>query len=247
MPFNFAPIPVDGVGNLFGRRVLEMHGLTGERTESCANEEEPGEQLRPGCRRADEAPGLFPEVEQDGAGIEHAGLGAARSLGVDDRGNLAVRIDGAEGGRVLFALAGVDGHDFVGQAKLFQQERDFRRIGRRVEIEADHGDSPGVRRIEVRFHGRAGRVIGQTVRNDAIAAQSICKGLCALAVERSTMIPPGAPLGPSRLSRSPGSSRLRALSPRARRASPWALIALAADRPLSIRPLSRGPHGRPRT
>jgi hypothetical protein len=41
--------------------------------------------------------------------------------------------------RVLFALARVDGHDFVGEAEFLQQERHLRGIGCRVETEADHG------------------------------------------------------------------------------------------------------------
>jgi hypothetical protein len=41
MPFNFASIRVRGKGYLSGSRMLEMHGLTGERTESCADEEKP--------------------------------------------------------------------------------------------------------------------------------------------------------------------------------------------------------------
>jgi hypothetical protein len=89
--------------------------------------------------RSAEEPTPLAEVEKDGAGIEHPNLGPARSIGVDDRWDLPVRIDGAKGGRVLFALARVDGHDFVGEAEFLQQERHLRGIGRRVEIEADHG------------------------------------------------------------------------------------------------------------
>src|SRR3546814_4126388 len=32
----------------------------------------------------------------------------------------------------------IDRDGFVGQARLFQEERDFRRVRRRVKIEADH-------------------------------------------------------------------------------------------------------------
>src|SRR5271170_776707 len=109
MPFDFSPIAIDGVRNLFGNRVLEMHGLPGEGTYSRCDEEEPGEQFRPIRRRADETPGLVAEVEQDGARIEYASFSAARSFGVDDRRNLAIGVDGAKGRRVLLALTSVHG------------------------------------------------------------------------------------------------------------------------------------------
>ena len=88
-------------------------------------------------------PGLLGEVEQDGGGIEDARLLAARPVGVDDRRHLAVRVDRPEGRRVLLALAGVDRDRLVGQARLFQEERDLRGVRRRVEIEADHEVSFG--------------------------------------------------------------------------------------------------------
>ena len=103
------------------------------------DEEEPRQEFRPIGRRADEASGLLAEVEQDRARIEHPRLAAARPLGVDDRRHLAVRVDGAKGGRVLLALGRVDGNDFVRQAELLEHQRDLGRIGRRVEIEADQG------------------------------------------------------------------------------------------------------------
>ena len=73
--------------------------------------------------------------------FEHPRLAPARPLGVDDRRHLAVRIDGAEGRRVLLALGRIDGHDFVGRAEFLEQQRDLGGIGRGVEIEADHGRS----------------------------------------------------------------------------------------------------------
>ena len=83
-------------------------------------------------------PGLLGEVDQDGGRIEDARFLAARAVGVDDRRHLAVRVDGPEGGRVLLALAGIDGDGLVGQAGLLQEERDLRGVRCRVKIEADH-------------------------------------------------------------------------------------------------------------
>src|SRR5271155_1567940 len=137
MPLDLSPIPINGVRNLFGNRVLEMHGLPGEGTNSRCDEEEPGEKFRPIGRRADETPGLVAEVEQDGARIEHARFSSARSFGVDDRRNLAIWVDGAKGRLVLLALTGVHGNDFVAESRLLQEQRDFGGIRRGMEIKAD--------------------------------------------------------------------------------------------------------------
>jgi len=40
---------------------------------------------------------------------------------------------------MLLALRGVDGQDFIRKAGLFQDQRDLQEIGRRMEVEADHG------------------------------------------------------------------------------------------------------------
>ena len=90
-------------------------------------------------RRADEPPGLVAEIEQDGTRIEQTCLAAVRPVGVDDRGKLAVRVDGAEGRPVLLALFGVDRYHLVGQPGFLQEQRDLGGVGRWVEVETDHG------------------------------------------------------------------------------------------------------------
>src|SRR6202042_3444622 len=67
---------------------------------------------------------------------------AAWALGVDDCRHLAVRVDRAEGRQVLLALARVDRHRLKGQAGFFEEQRDFRGVRRRMEIELDHGLLP---------------------------------------------------------------------------------------------------------
>src|SRR5690606_40108199 len=57
------------------------------------DEQEPGEQLRSVFRRAQKLPGLLGEIDEDRGGIEDPCLAGAGSLGVDDSGNLPVRID----------------------------------------------------------------------------------------------------------------------------------------------------------
>ena len=46
MPLDLAPVAVHGVGQLFRRRVLEMHRLTGERTDAGGDEEQPRQEIR---------------------------------------------------------------------------------------------------------------------------------------------------------------------------------------------------------
>ena len=133
-----ATIPVDRVGHFLGCRALEMDGLAGERPEARGDEEEPGEELGPVGGRADEAAGLLAEIKKDGVRVEDAGLAAAGPLGVDDRRQLAVGVDGEEGGSVLLALARVDGHHLVGKARLLEEKGHLGGVGRGVEVEADH-------------------------------------------------------------------------------------------------------------
>src|ERR687892_870879 len=139
VPLRLALVAVHGIVKaLLGRGELEMHGLAGERADAGRDEQEPGQELRPVFRRTEELAALVREIEQDGRGIEDPRLLAAWAFGVDDRRHLAVRVDGAEGRRVLLALAGVDRDRLVGQARLFEEERDLGRVRGRVEIEADH-------------------------------------------------------------------------------------------------------------
>src|ERR1700728_4426927 len=101
MPLDLASVAIHSVGQLFWGGVLKVDGLTGIRTHSGSDEEQPRQQIGPVGGRPDEATRLFAEVEQDGARIEHPRLAPARSLGVNDRRHLAVRIDSAKGGRML--------------------------------------------------------------------------------------------------------------------------------------------------
>src|SRR3546814_278525 len=91
-----APIPVHRIVEVPGRRELEMHGLAGERAEARGEEQEPGEQLRSVFGRAQKLPSLLGEIDQDRGGVEDPRLAGAGSFGVDDSGNLAVRIDRSE-------------------------------------------------------------------------------------------------------------------------------------------------------
>ena len=56
VPLRLASVTVDGVAESFGRHMLEMHSLAGEWAEARGDEEQPGEELRPVPRCAEEFP-----------------------------------------------------------------------------------------------------------------------------------------------------------------------------------------------
>ena len=72
------------------------------------------------------------------ARIEDASFPTAGAVGVNNRWDFPIGIDGPGGRLVLFALTGVNG-DRLSQARLLQKECDLRRVWGRVEIESDHG------------------------------------------------------------------------------------------------------------
>src|SRR5258706_12838368 len=86
--------------------------------------------------------GGLAKIKQDSAGIEHPHFLATRPFGIDDSGDLAIRIDGAKRRRMLFALAGVDRDQLIGQADLFEHQSDFCRIRGWMEVETDHALFP---------------------------------------------------------------------------------------------------------
>ena len=160
MALRLPAVAIHRIVEALGRSELEMHGLAGKWTQTGSDEEQPGEELGPILRFADELAGLFGQIDQDRRRIENPRFYATRSVGIDDHRHLAVRVDGAKSWRVLFTLAGVDRDHLVGQPRLFQKERDLCGIGRRMEIEVDHEVSRGFSRAgeamacgQIRSHG----------------------------------------------------------------------------------------------
>src|SRR5712671_6407621 len=76
--------------------------------------------------------GLLGEVKQNGVAVEH------EHAVVVDRRHLAVRVHFQKFRLELIALAGVDRHQLVRQAGLFQEQRDLVRVWRSVEVEFQH-------------------------------------------------------------------------------------------------------------
>ena len=81
--------------------------------------------------------GLVGEIEQDRAGLEQAERLAARAVGIDDRRDLAVRVERQEFRRPGLVLADVDQMRLVGQADLLERDRDLHAVRRRQRIELD--------------------------------------------------------------------------------------------------------------
>src|ERR1700730_18298223 len=100
---------------------LEMHPLNGF----------------PTARRVarNELAGLLGEILQDRAGLEQPERLAAWPVGIDDRGDLAVRIERQKFRRLLVVLVEVDEKHLVRQPDLFQHDRDLDAVRRRQRIE----------------------------------------------------------------------------------------------------------------
>src|SRR5438067_8956247 len=107
-------IAFDAVRHRFRRRPQEMVRLAEHGTDPTHLEHEPYQRLGATTWIAgEELPGLFREVNEDGAGFEERDR-AARPLVINDRGYLAVGIEGDEVRSKLFALGDVDGVDAIG-------------------------------------------------------------------------------------------------------------------------------------
>ena len=84
------------------------------------------------------AAGLFRQINQDGAGLEHVERLTARPVRIDDAGNLVVGADFQEFGVVLFALADIDLVDVVIESQFFQHDGDLAAVRRAPSIQVDH-------------------------------------------------------------------------------------------------------------
>ena len=164
MALGLAAIAVDGVIEAFRRGELEVYGLARERPKAGGDEEQPGKQLRPVFRRAEEFAGFLSEVDEDRRGIEDARRLSAGTFGVHDRRNLAVGVDRAKGGRVLLAFARVDRDDLVGKPASSRKRAIFAGFGVGMVVEADHSG--------ILFRGR-GRRAAQNAGHVALTAAGV--------------------------------------------------------------------------
>ena len=132
----------DGVGDRLRRVTAEVIGLAGHRAEPADLPEQP---LLDGDARALLArikfAGLAAEILQDGAGLEDRDRPPARAGGIDDRRDAVVRRDRQKVRRELLAFGNVDGTHDVGQAALFEHDRDLPAVRRRPVIELDRLDA----------------------------------------------------------------------------------------------------------
>jgi len=94
--------------------------------------------LRPVVRRVggQKLAGLLGKVHQDRVRVEN------EHPIVIDRGDLAVGIDLQKFRLELVSLAGIDRHQFVGEAGLLQKQSDLVRVGRSVEVKLEHSNLP---------------------------------------------------------------------------------------------------------
>ena len=128
--------------------------------DASRNEHQPREKLatRLGRVLRPELAGLLGEVEQDRVAVEAGGIA------VDDGRRLAVGIGGQQRRLVLLALAGVDGHQLIRRARLLQEQRHLRGVGRRMVVELDHAAAP-LRPAHYRCLGRnAGKSLARAAQ-----------------------------------------------------------------------------------
>ena len=71
MALRLPAVAIHRIVEALGRSELEMHGLTGKWTQTGSDEEQPGEELGPILRFADELAGLFGQIDQDRRRIEN--------------------------------------------------------------------------------------------------------------------------------------------------------------------------------
>jgi hypothetical protein len=84
----------------------------------------------------DELAGLFGEVDQDRARLDHRVRLPAWSVAVDNRGHLQQWIDFGKFGRELLARPHVNGLDIVGQPAFLEHDEDLLhvRAGQRIKV-----------------------------------------------------------------------------------------------------------------
>ncbi len=145
-PVGLFHVAFDRIGNFLGRVVREMMVLPGHGPEPAHLPEQPLKNVGPPAQiTRHELAGLLREINQDGAGLEHADRRAApRGIMVDDRGHAVVRRNPEELRPELLARADVHRDDPVRGAGLFEEDRDLVTVGRRPIVQVDHRHVSGV-------------------------------------------------------------------------------------------------------
>ena len=83
------------------------------------------------------AAGFVRQVQQDGAGLEQGIRLAVRTVAIDNRGDLAVRVDGNKARRELLAFADINRVRGVGQRQFLQQDRHLAAVRRAPRVQID--------------------------------------------------------------------------------------------------------------
>src|SRR6185312_10618516 len=117
---------------------VEKADLAEHRADRGHLEEQPLDRLvAPRGISGDELARLLGEIEEDRARFEQEQRLASRARGIDDRWDLAIRIERQELGRLLVALAEVDEMRLVGKADFLEHDRDLDPVRRRQGIKLE--------------------------------------------------------------------------------------------------------------
>jgi Predicted Permease Membrane Region len=132
-------VALDGEGDLF-RGAQEEDQLSRHRTESGYLPEQPLHRVHPGTRvLRHQLARLLDEIEEDGAGLEHAdGRSAADRIMVDDRRHLVVGCDPQKVFLELLVLLEIDRHHPIGKPGFLQVHRDLVTVGCGPVMQIDH-------------------------------------------------------------------------------------------------------------
>src|SRR5262249_21215620 len=140
-PFRLVQIVCEGafVGNLTTCELVEVADLAEHRPDEGHLKEQPLDRLTAArCITRQKTASLLGEIEQDRAGSEKPERRTAGPVGINDRRNLAVRVQGQELRRLLLVHAEVDDVRLIGHPHLLERDRNLDPIGRwqRIELEA---------------------------------------------------------------------------------------------------------------
>ena len=132
-------IALDAILDLGRCRTQEMMRLPQHRPEAAHLPHQPLHRVvARHTRGRQELRRLVGEVDQNGPGLEEAVRLAARTVGIEDRGNAVVGADAQELRLVLFALRDVDLVDAVRQPAFLEHDGNLAAVRRAPRMQFDH-------------------------------------------------------------------------------------------------------------
>src|ERR1700746_222811 len=124
MALRLEGITVDGIFDLFRRKITEVHRLAGIRTNAGSHKHQPRQKFA-ACLIAflrQKLAGLLSEVEENRVRVENS------DLAIDNRWQFRIWIDSQVFRLVLLPLASIDRYCLIGQFGFLQKEGNLGRV-----------------------------------------------------------------------------------------------------------------------